>query len=401
MATFTYTARGEDGRTVRGKVEAGSLKGAMTGLVDRELEVVDIRERKSVLQFEITKDKLPLAEVMHFSRQLAAFVRAGVPLIDALEVIAEESENKTLRRILDAIGEEIRTGETFSRALGPFGSMFPPFYVDMLRAAELTGTLDKVLDEMSKYIERDLEARQKIKSALTYPIVIFVAAIATVVLLSVFVLPRFVVFFNSFHAKLPLPTRMLISFTDFLSTWWWAVLAGVVAVVTAVLVAFRTRQGRRYWDTFMLKVPAIGPIVRYTIIERFCRLLASMMEAGVPLPEALAVLADGTNNAAFEEGIDHVREAMMRGEGLARPMGETKLFPGAVIQMVRVGEDTGTLGDQLDSSANYFGQELGYKIKRLTDLFEPAVILLMGVAVGFVAIALISAMYGIYRQVNF
>jgi type IV pilus assembly protein PilC len=400
MAKYKYVARDLQGQTVRGSLQAGSIKGAMTGLLDRELEVVDIKQRKNVLQFEITKEKLPLADIMHFSRQLGAFVRAGVPLIESLEVIEEESSNKALKKVLQHVAEEIRTGEAFSRALAPFGSMFPAFYVDMLRAAELTGTLDSVLDEMARYIERDLESRQKIKSALTYPIVVLLAAIATTIVLSVYVLPRFIVFFDSFDAVLPLPTRMLITFTTFLRLRWWALLGGLVGVFALMLLIVRTRRGRRLRDLLLLKVPVIGQIVRYTVIERFCRLLSSMMEAGVPLPEALSVLADGTKNVPFEEGIERVRRATLRGEGLARPMSETKLFPAAVIQMVRVGENTGTLGAQLESSASYFGTELGYKIRRLTDLFEPAVILFMGLVVGFVAIALVSAMYGIYNQIH-
>src|SRR5205823_6470782 len=152
--------------------------------------------------------------------------------------------------------------------------------------------------------------------------------------------------------------------------------------------------GHRLWDKFTLKIAIVGDLIRFTIIERFCRLLASMMAAGVPLPDAMAVLGRGTNNVMFEEGLDRVRQAMMKGEGLARPMAATKLFPGAVLQMVRVGEDTGTLGIQLETAAKYYGKELEYKVKQFTSLFEPAVITVMGFVVGFVAIAMISAMYG-------
>jgi type IV pilus assembly protein PilC len=400
MATYKYTAVRPDGERVRGNTRADTIKLAMAGLMDQSFDVVDLKESKSVLQFEITKKKLPPAEVMHFSRQLAAFVRAGVPLIEAIEVIEEEADNKVLRRVLAAVREELRTGETFSAALMPFQTMFPQFYVDMLKAAELTGTLDSVLDEISRYIERDLDARQKIRSAMVYPIVVLCMAIATTIVLAVYVLPRFKVFFASLHAKLPLPTRMLIVMTDFLGHWWWAIVSGIVFVVVGLAVLFNVRSVRKLRDRTLLWLPVIGPVVRYSIVERFCRLLASMMDAGVPLPEAMAVLGRGTNNIIFEEGLGTVREAMIRGQGIAQPMSASKLFPGAVIQMIRVGEDTGTLDAQLEAAASYFGKELEYKIKKLTSLFEPAVILLMGAIVGFVAIALISAMYGIYSQVK-
>jgi type IV pilus assembly protein PilC len=400
MTTYKYRAtRTIDGGKVRGVTRGATAKGAMTVLLDQGLEVQELKEQKSVLKFEITKEKLKLANLMHFSRQLAAFVRAGVPLLEAIEVIEEETDDKTLKRVLGAVGQELTTGETFSAALQPFATLFPQFYVDMIRAAELTGHLDDVLDQMSRYIERDLEARQKVKAALTYPAVIAVASVVTVVVLSVFVLPRFKTFFESFDATLPLPTRMLIVLTNFLSGWWWAMVAGLVAVVVILLVSVRTRRGRKLWHRFLLWIPVIGQVIRFTILERFCRLLATMMDAGVPLPEAMAVLGKGTNNVLYEEGIATVREAMIRGEGLARPMAATKLFPSAVTQMVRVGENTGTLGTQLEVASVYYGRELEYKIKRLTSLFEPAVILAMGLVVGFVAIALISAMYGIYRQI--
>jgi type IV pilus assembly protein PilC len=194
---------------------------------------------------------------------------------------------------------------------------------------------------------------------------------------------------------------MLIGVTDFLTAYWWALLLGFVIVVVGLMVAVRTTRGRRIKDRMMLKAPVIGEVIRFSIVERFCRLLATMMEAGVPLPEAMAVLGQGTKNVLFQAGLAEVREAMMRGEGLARPLSASALFPGAVVQMVRVGENTGTLATQLEVASDYYGQELEYKIQRLTALFEPIVIICMGAAVGFVAIALISAMYGIYRQVQF
>lgn len=401
MTHFKYEATAEGGRRVRGVTDATSVKGAMAALLDQGLDVRKLKEKKSILKFELTKKKLPQGELMHFSRQLAAFVRAGIPLVEAIEVIEEETEDKTLRKVLVGVRQALIAGDTLSAGLTPYETLFPQFYIDMIKAAELTGTLDDVLDEMSRYIKRDLEARGKIKSALIYPIVILIVSIITIIVLSVFVLPRFKVFFASFNAKLPLPTRMLVGLTDFLTGYWWTLLAGLVVVLVALMVGVRTKRGRKLRDRMLLGAPVIGEVVRYSIVERFCRLLATMMEAGVPLPEAMAVLGQGTKNVLFQEGLAEVREAMLRGEGLARPLSASKLFPGAVVQMVRVGENTGTLDSQLEVASDYYGQELEYRIQHLTALFEPAVILLMGGAVGFVSIALISAMYGIYRQVQF
>ena len=400
MAKFKYLATTETGTKARGVATATSLKTAMAGLVEQGFTVSQLKPKRSVLKFEITKEKLPQGELMHFSRQLSAFVRAGIPLIEALEVIEEEADDKTLRMVLQGVRESLITGDTFSEALRPYETLFPKFYVDMVRAAELTGSLDDVLSELSGYIKRDLEARNKIKSALVYPLVILVMAIGTVIVLSTFVLPRFKTFFQGFHATLPLPTRMLISFTDFVSNDWLYIIGVLFLVIAIPMALVRTPKGRRAKDRLVLRLPILGEVILFAIVERFCRLLATMMQAGVPLPEAMGVLGDATKNVVFQEGLANVHGAMMRGEGLARPMSDTKLFPGAVIQMIKVGENTGTLNEQLAVGSDYYGEELEYKIQRLTSLFEPAVIIFMGFAVGFVAVALISAMYGIYKQVQ-
>jgi type IV pilus assembly protein PilC len=401
MAKFKYLATTETGTRARGVATATSLKTAMAGLVEQGFTVSQLKPKRSVLKFEITKEKLPQGELMHFSRQLSAFVRAGIPLIEAIEVIEEEADDKTLRMVLQGVRESLITGETFSEALRPYETLFPKFYVDMVRAAELTGSLDDVLRELAGYIKRDLEARNKIKSALVYPLVVLFMAIATVIVLSTFVLPRFKVFFEGFHATLPLPTRMLIGMTNFISNYWLYIIGVLFLLVALPMALVRTTRGRRAKDKLVLRLPVLGQVILFAIVERFCRLLSTMMQAGVPLPEAMGVLGDATKNVIFKDGVDEVHGAMMRGEGLARPMADTKLFPGAVIQMIKVGENTGTLSEQLEVSSDYYGQELEYKIQRLTSLFEPAVIIFMGLAVGFVAVALVSAMYGIYKQVQF
>ena len=401
MGRFRYQATTEEGKRISGVTTATSIKTAMSGLVEQGYDVSTLRAKRNVLQFEITKKKLKQDELMHFSRQLSAFVRAGIPLIESLEVIEEETDDKVLREVLIGVRDSLTTGETFSDALRPYESLFPKFYVDMVRAAEMTGSLDDVLAELAGYIKRDLEARNKIKSALVYPSIVLVMAVGTVIVLSTFVLPKFKTFFEGFNATLPLPTRLLLSFTGFMTSYWPFVLLGLVLLVAIPMAAVRTSWGRRWKDKLILRLPVIGQVVLFAIIERFCRLLATMMHAGVPLPEAMGVLGDSTKNVIFKRGLDDVHDAMMRGEGLARPMADTHLFPGAVIQMVKVGENTGTLNVQLTVGSDFYGEELEFKIQRLTSLFEPAVILFMGCAVGFVAIAMISAMYGIYRQVQF
>jgi type IV pilus assembly protein PilC len=358
------------------------------------------RRSRSILHAEITPKRVKQSELMNFSRQAAAFLRAGIPVLEALGVLAGETKHKLLRQILDDAITALRGGATFADALGSRPGAFPSYYIPMVRSAELTGNLDAVLDQLAVYIERDLEARRKVKSALTYPSVVAVMAVCSVVVLTVWVLPKFKSFFAGLDAKLPLATRALLGVTDLFALLWPVLAGGAVAAVVALVLSIRTDRGRRVRDRLLLAAPAIGPVIRFAVVERFCRVLSALVTAGVPLPDALVVASDGTGNRVFQDGLGTAREAMIRGEGLAGPIAASGLFPAGANQMLRVGEVTGTLDQQLDFAASFYERELNYRLKKFTDLFEPAVIVFMGVVVGFVAIALVSAMYGIFNQVN-
>lgn len=400
MPKFAWVAESRDGVVLKGTEDFDSLTAARVALLDRDIDVLEVHEKRSWTQLEITKAKVKRSELMHLSRQLAAFIRAGIPILDAIQSIGEESDKKGVQQLMENIHEDLRAGETLSDSVNRHPDVFPDYYRGILRSAELTGQLDTVLDRLSHYLERDLEAKRKIKSALIYPTVVAGMSGVTVVVLAVFVLPKFKDFFSSLDAKLPLPTRMLLAVTDFFTTWWWAVAAGILTVVFTAALLFRTRNGRLVRDNLLLRLPAIGGTIRFAIIERFCRIFASMVSAGVPLPEAMRVATSSLNNRVYEDALGVARAAMLEGQGLAGPIGRTRLFPGTATQMMRVGEDTGSLDTQLEVAAGFYEQELDYKIKRLTTLFEPAVILVMGGLVGFVAVALVSAMYGIFRQVH-
>jgi type IV pilus assembly protein PilC len=317
-----------------------------------------------------------------------------------VHTLGDEAGNPALRRVMRDVEVGLRRGEKLSDCLDRHSRIFPEFYRGILRSAELTGQLDTVLEQLAKYLERDLEARRKIKAALIYPLMITIMSLITVVVLASFVLPRFKAFFASLHATLPLPTRMLLAVTDFVTQWWWALSTGLLAVGLLSYAAVQTRAGRYARDRLLLRVPVVGTTIQYALVERFCRVLSSMVGAGVPLPEALRVATDSLRNLVFMRSLAGVGEAMLEGRGLARPLAATGLFPGTAARMMRVGEETGTLDAQLEVTAHYYEGELDYKLKRLTALFEPAVIMVMGLVVGFVAVALVSAMYGIFSQVT-
>jgi type IV pilus assembly protein PilC len=400
VTTYAYNALTLEGAKSKGRVEADTEYRARALLTERGLTGVNVKEHKDLLHLEITKKKVKREEVMHFSRQLGAFVRAGVPIVDAVTVIAQEVSNERFQKVLLEVADALRGGETFTDAMGVHADVFPRYYIDILRSAELTGSLDVVLEQLAGYIERDLEARRSVTSALVYPGIVMVLALVTVAVLTGFVLPRFEDFFSSFDAKLPLPTRIMIGAGNLVESYWWAGFLLIAVSVGGTIAILRTEGGKQKRDKLILRVAVIGSVVRFAILERFCRILAAMVKAGVPLPDAMSVATETTANRVFRSALGSAREQMINGEGLARPLDQTGLFPGVARQMVRVGEETGTLDQQLETAAEFYGLELKYKLKKLTSLFEPAIIVFVGVVVGFVAIAMVSAMYGIFNQVE-
>ncbi|GAA4807679.1 type II secretion system F family protein [Nocardioides caeni] len=400
MPKFAYVGVDLDGQKVKGTHKASSRGDAEVALYDREIRDLRVTEKKSILQYEITGPRIKREQVMHLSRQIAAFLRAGLPILDAVHSLGAESENSSVRRMMNDIEDGLRTGERFSDTLERYPKVFPEFYRGIVRSAELTGELDTVLARLARYIERDLEARRKVKSAMIYPIAVAAMSVVTVLVLALYVLPKFESFFADLDAELPLPTRMLLATTDFIGAWWWA-MAGAAALLTLVfLLSQRFERGKYAFHLLLLKTPVLGETIQYMLVERFCRVMASMVSAGVNLQEAIRVATDSLRNRVFMRRLNGVTEQMLEGQGIAGPLARTNLFPGTATSMLRVGEDTGSMDVQLEVTAEYYEDELDYKIAKLTALFEPLVIIVMGGIVGFVAVALVSAMYGIFNQVD-
>ena len=400
MPKFAYVGMTIDGNEVKGTQRAANRTDAEVSLYERQMRHLRLTEKKSLLSYEISGPRIKREAVMHLSRQIAAFLRAGLPILEAVHTIGSENENSSVRRMMHEIEDGLRSGERFSECLDKFPKVFPPFYRGIVRSAELTGELDTVLARLSGYIERDLEARRKLKSAMMYPLIVSAMSMVTVLILAIYVLPKFEDFFADLDAELPLPTRILMGITGFLGDWWWAIGGGIVVLVVLFIAITRTRGGKYARDALLLKVPVLGETIQYALVERFCRVLASMVSAGVSLTEGLAVTTEAMRNRVYMQRLGEVSEQMLEGQGIAAPLARTGLFPGTATQMLRVGEDTGSLDTQLEVTAEYYETELDYKIAKLTALFEPIVIVAMGLIVGFVAVALVSAMYGIFRQVD-
>lgn len=400
QSKYRYEAETLDGERVKGEIVAVSAHVARNELAVQGMRVHKLSERKG-LNVEITKQKVPLVEIMHFSRQMATFLRAGVPVTEALANLREDAENKRFREILGDVLDRVAGGRSLTESLDQHADVFPPYFMALLGSAELTGRMDEAFDQLHAYIRRDVELTRSVRKALIYPVILLGVSIIVVLVIVVFAIPKFAEFFADFDAELPLPTRMLMGIADFVGSTA-GLITGILLVmlIAGALLYTRTPKGRRNLHALQLKVPLIATVVTYSSTERFTRVLSALLDSGVPLPDALPTSIDCAHNMVYKERLRESMEGVIEGQGFAEPLARTDLFPNAVIQMVRVGERTGELSDQLENAAGFYEEELGYAVDKLTAWFEPIMILFIGIVVGFVALAMVSAMYGIYNQVE-
>ena len=400
MPKFAYSAIDATGAEVEGKTKADTVGSARSSLVEQNLFPIKIAESKGMFDFELTKEKVKKKHLMNFTRQLAVFIKAGIPITDALTTIGDESTDIALTRAITEMVDDLRNGGLFSASAAQHPQVFPNYYVGILQAAELTGRLDDSLDSLAKYITREMDTRSKVTGALAYPVVVMMMSFVTVMILAGYVLPQFKPLFEELNADLPLPTRMMLFVARFFGDLWYVTLIMFLLFVGTVVFFSAHPTGKELWQRISLKIPILGGIIEYAILERFCSVLHTMLAAGVAIPEAMETTTQAVSNIVYKEQLDIARQQMLEGSGFTQPLIETELFPGAARQMFKVGEETGTLDAQLEVAGEYFNRELEYRIKAFTTLFEPIMILFVGVIVGFVAVALVSAMYGVLGGVK-
>jgi type IV pilus assembly protein PilC len=339
-------------------------------------------------------------ELIIFSRQMATFIRAGVPILDGIRVVREQTGSAVFRRTLDAVAMRLREGERLSSALARHRNVFSTMYVDMIRAAEASGELDTILDQLARYLERGDATSKKIRQAMTYPTLVLGLACVVVFILITFVLPSFARLFEDFGAELPLPTRVLLALGRFGERYGLA--TGGIAVAL-LAVAYLTRGAapvRRFRDRLALRTPLIGGLVRLGITSRFARMLAILLRAGVPIVTALDIAIAGTGSDISRRGLAPVREALLSGEGLSAPLMRARLFGPLLLQMIKVGEETGTLDGYLEDAADFLDDDLEYRTRQMTTIIEPLMIIGVALMVGFVALSVITPMYSILNQIR-
>jgi type IV pilus assembly protein PilC len=344
--------------------------------------------------------RVKTSDLILFSRQLSTFIRVGVPITDAIKLLHDASGSGAFRFALADICEDLEAGEAFSTAIAHHPQVFNQLYVDMVRAAEYSGTLERVLTQVATHLQRQDSAIKKLRSAMIYPAVILVLAVAVCTVLIVFVLPNFVAIFKEFHAKLPLPTQLLLAVGLFAQTYRLQILVGLMAILIASGLFLKSRPGRVFWDHTVIRLPILGSIVTYSIIERFARTLSTMLRAGIPISETFDIAMAASGNIRFKEGLGAVKSRMLTGDGFSAPLEATGLLAPMMIRMIRVGEETGTLDSSLEQIADFLSEEMDYKVRNMIALMEPTLVIAVGGAVGFVAVSVILPMYGLLQAVK-
>ena len=339
-------------------------------------------------------------ELIVFSRQMATFMRAGVPIIDGIRVVREQTGSRTFRRTLDDLIASLQEGELLSAALARHPAIFSRLYVDMIVAAEASGELDTILEQISKYLARGDATNKQVRQAMTYPALVLGLAVIVVFILITFVLPSFARLFADFKAELPLPTRILLGLGSFGERYGLATAGAVVGLGVAAYAVRNRGPVRRLRNRIVLRLPLVGGLVRLGIDSRFARMLGILLRAGEPIVDAFEIAAAGTGNEVYQRRLRPIREALLAGEGLTEPLMRSRLFGPLLLQMVKVGEETGTLDRYLEDAANFMDDELEYRTKQMTTVIEPLMIVGVALMVGFVALSVVTPMYSILREIR-
>ena len=403
-STYAYRVRDTDGRIIGGTLEADSQGAVASRLRQMGYAPISIEESKPGLKREITLpglNRIKLKDLAVFSRQFATMINSGLSLLRALTILAEQTESKALAEIIGQVRNEVEQGTALSTSLAKHPKTFNRLYVAMIKAGEVGGFLDKVLLELADSIEKEVELRGKVRSAMTYPIAVFAMVIMIVAAMLVFVVPQFETLYSQLGGQLPFLTRILLGASRFVAGWGGGVV--VIAVVVGV-IAFRrfhaTPAGRFAVDRAKLRAPVFGPLVQKTVLSRFSRTLSTLLGSGVPILQSLEIVSETVNNDVVSRAVKDVQDSVREGESLAVPLAKHSVFPPMVVQMLAVGEETGAIDVMLDKVGDFYDAEVSAAVDSLTSLIEPILIAVMGSVVGGMVVALYLPMFNIINLVK-
>ena len=392
MANFAYTARDRDGLSVKGELEANSeqlaaeqlLRSGVTPI--RITESDDSDDSHKVRSLFVSKPKVTLEEIVMLARQLRTLTKAGVPILRGLQGLSETTTNPTLSETLTDVHRQLQGGRELNAALARHPKVFAPLFVSLVRVGESTGQLDEAFGHLADYLEVEKNTRERIATAVRYPLVVFGAILVALAIMNIWVIPTFAEAFARYNAELPLMTRILIGSSNFFVVHWPWLLAAALAAIYGFRTWTRTQKGRLTWSAFLLRAPLVGKIVCKAVLSRFAQSLSLTIRSGVPLVHALTVVADVVDNAHVSERVQSMRQGIEKGESVSRTAAATGLFTPLVLQMLAVGEETGALDQLLEETALHYQAEVEFELKRLSDAIEPIMITVIGALVAVLAL---------------
>jgi len=397
VPTFEVVASDKTGREIRRTVNAPSKEAVAEQLREQGLTVDSITEKKAESRLRRkasglgSRRKVKLRDLSIFCRQFATMIGAGVPLVRCLDVLEQQTSSASLKLIIRDIEHEIEGGATLSRAMSKYPRAFSNLAVGLVRAGEVGGVLDETLDRLAGFLESDMELRRRVKSSMTYPVLVLFFALAIVIFLSVFIIPKFISLFEDLGLKedqFPLPTLMLKRFSDFVTQKWWIVILITIGVYIALNRFRATKTGKRLWDMVKLKAPVFGRLNHELAIARFARTLATLLSSGVPILHALETTAGTVDNEHISDAILQSRASIREGDTIANPLAASRMFPPMVVQMITIGEETGQLDSMLTKVADFYEAEVQARLESLTAALEPVMIVTLGFIVGFIVISM-------------
>ena len=401
MPVFLYEARDADGQLKKDKIEAPNMRMATTRLQEQKMTVIKIAPQAGgagntdLMSWYNNIKRVNEQALTVFSRQFATMINAGLAMVRCLDILSEQTEDKKLQQVLVQVRRDVEGGSTLSAALQKHPQVFSTLYHSMVKAGEMGGVLDEVLDRLAGFMEKDFALKKKVKSALTYPVVILIMAMGIVFFLVTYILPTFVSMFESMNVQLPFTTRILITITKVMRD---PLAMGACALILIAGGFFlnryiKTPMGRRQFDSFKLNIPVFGLLNKKVAISRFCRTLGTLLSSGVPIMQALEIVGKASGNEVIALTVSKIRESIREGESIASPLGASGMFPPMVTQMVAVGEETGNLDAMLAKIADFYDTEVEYMLASLTSMLEPIMIVGMGGIVGFIVISVFMPLY--------
>jgi len=407
MPTYAYVAKDAQGKPFKGTTDAENEKILVKRLREQGYWVTSVTKQKTVAKAGAKKEKRKLfggkVKLQHlciFCRQFATMINAGVSLVRCLAVLEVQTQSPKLKEIIRDIQTQVEGGSTLSKSVAKYPLVFSNLFIGLIRAGEVGGVLDESLDRLATFLEADMTLRRKVKSAMTYPTLVLIAAVGIVTFLVTFILPKFMAIFEDFGVTLPAPTAFLMALSKFMTSRWYIMVGGIVVFKVAFGKYTRTKTGKRQWDWLKLKLPIFGGLNHKIAVARFSRTLSTLMTSGVPILQAMETVAGAIDNDILSSAILDARSAIREGERIGAPLERSGLFPPMVVQMISIGEETGALDQMLEKIADFYESEVEAQLEGLAAALEPLLIVFLGGIVGFIVVAMFLPLISIISSLS-